>query len=1111
MDDEVEATQPATQPATQQQQPERPRAPPDPTILLILHPASPAANAAVAYLARRYPAYVRNHLESSLPGYICLSSKCPPKNPEAGYTFGRNPVKCDVALGQQSASRRVSNVHFRIFTTDEGVIMLEDCSTNGTWVDAVCLQSPRAVVNRHQIAGTPSRRRILTNSSQILLALGPVEDELKFIVDLKNTNHKAWEMIRGMGRPQVPNAMLPPGRRPAAGQGHNSDPTSEQYPFPEGWTGENGIYEVGDIIGKGAFAIVRKLTQKSTGDLFAVKIIHKKVFGPQEESGRKNGKARFLGILKEVEIMEQLKHPHIIHYEEYKEMPRQLYIRMEYLAFGDLSDYIRAHSVMAEPLAKIVTQQINQALVFIHGLNISHRDIKPDNILIKSKEPLVVKLSDFGLAKMIKEDHEFNKTFCGTMLYLAPEVFPTVVGVQHPVTRNIKYHKENRRYSHVCDMWSLGCVVYTLLTGEPPFTGQNQEEIQQKIVGGRYDVNRLTRHGVSEAAIDLVKSFLITDPTKRMNEKDALRHPWLDDGTSEDDCSQRGLPQYIDEDEEQILSQNIEVWEEVKGRLEAQDPREGLSEVDVHDLVNTRHPDLVQDNEGDVEIEGSQEQAHRIERERERVVIPSSQLRQVQNADSLERTVMPMRRHRTDNSLLGPSENDGSFEGSDVNSDIAGLSAYADNAIQQDEPAEVSSPDGAYAESSGIFGQSRVSELEGSDDDDSSRYYGGQGAGRIVDSMTSSRGDGFQYDSFVGLTKTPLSDRSMTLPRRRTPGPDGRSLAGMRTMVGNLNVASTTASESILHRKGSGRLSMDDRVTKRTSSPNLRRKSSPHDAPGILSRLPPENRMSVIDSEGSNANHDSPHQIALAKTDSLVTGGESLHHEDEGIDDAEHHADADAADLPSPAQPGFSRPKAIWGRLNPLPCSITHEPINLVDQHVRYGRSSACVCFVADTRVSKHHFVLLLAMEEDIEALANSTDNEEPFAPHPQMKAWIKVLGTNGIILHGRKLLKNDFFRVYDQDDIIVFRDKSEFLGFRIDLMIGTHGRTAEDLKFERDWDVVRAQHMAAAKAAKLGNGMVVAAGGAGAGPGLSRAVVERIEQNRKENKPFDDEHMPDA
>ncbi|KAK6358513.1 hypothetical protein TWF730_007844 [Orbilia blumenaviensis] len=1091
MDDEVEATQPSTQPATQQQQPERQKSAPDPSILLILHPASPAANIAVGYLARRYPAYVRNHVESSLPGYICLSSSVPPKNAEAGYTFGRNPVKCDVALGQQSSSRRVSNVHFRIFTTDDGVIMLEDCSTNGTWVDNVCLQSPRAVANRHQAHASSTRRRILTNSSQILLALGPVEDELKFIVDLKSTSPKAWEQIRGTNRQA--GGMLPPGRRPQAGQGHGTDATSEQYPFPDGWTGENGIYEVGDIIGKGAFAIVRKLTQKSTGSLYAVKIIHKRVFGPQEECGRKNGKARFLGVLKEVEIMEQLKHPNIIHYEEYREMPRQLYIRMEYVGFGDLSDYVKSRGPMPEDLTRIVTQQVNNALVFIHGLNISHRDIKPDNILIKSQDPLVVKLSDFGLAKMIKEDQDFNKTFCGTMLYLAPEVFPTVVGVQNPVTRNIKYHKENRRYSHVCDMWSLGCVIYTLLTGDPPFSGSNQDEIQQKICAGRWDVGKLSKCGISEVAIDLVKKFLITDPTKRLNEKEALRHPWLDDGTSEEDCSQGAMPPYIDEDEEEALSQQIKVWEEVKGRLEQQDPGR-QSEVDVRDLVGTR-VQQVHDDEGDVEIEGSQEQARRIERERERIAVPSSQLRQVQNADSLDKTVVPPLRPRVlDNSLLGPPEEDESFEGSDVNSDIAGLREYPDNQLQEDE-AEISSPDNAYEES-GVFGRSRVSEMEASDEE--SQFYGLQ-VGRVADSMVSSEGG---YDSFVGLAKTPISDRSMTIPRRRTPGPDGRSLAGMRTMVGNLNVASI-ASESILHRKGSGRLTTDDRVTKRGTSPSMRRKSSPHDIPTYLSRLPLENKMSIIDSEGSNGNHDVPIQeVAMTKNDSLTIGREYVHESDIEHDGIQQEPEIDAY-LSSSHQLDISRPKTIWGRLNPLPRSIPHEPINLVEQHVRYGRSSACVCFVSDTRVSKHHFILLLAHEDNIEALANSAENEESFTPHPEMKAWIKVLGINGIILHGRKLYKNGFFRVFDQDDIIVFRDKNEFLGFRVDLMVGDHGRTAQDLRYERDYDALMAHQAALAKQAKL-TGMTQPTNS------LTQQFRYQQQQTRKENMPFHDQHMPD-
>ncbi|KAF3933981.1 hypothetical protein ABW19_dt0209057 [Dactylella cylindrospora] len=656
-------------------------------------------------------------------------------------------------------------------------------------------------------------------------------------------------------------------------------------------------------------------------------------------------------------------------------------------------------------------------------------------------------------------------------------------------------------------MWSLGCVIYALLTGNPPFAGDNQEEIQQRIIAGRYDVSRLTRNSISDNAADLVKKLLITDPTKRMNEKEALRHPWLDDGTSEDDCSQGALPQYIDEDEEEILSQNIEVWETVKGRLEAQDPQQ--PDVDVHDLVNTKHPDLLQDDEGDVEIEGSQEQAQRLERER--AIVPSSQLRQVQNVDSLDKTVMPMRRHLPNNSLLAPSDHEGSIGASDENSDFAGLSRYADDIHDDDE--EVSSPDAAYADS-GVLGQSRVSAMEEESDDDS-QLYGAQTAGRITDSMTSSRGDGYQFDSFIGIAKTPTSERSMTLPsRRRTPGPDGRSLAGMRTMVGNLNVASTTASESILHRKGSGRLSMDDRVTKRTSSPSLRRKSSPHEAPA-LSRVPLENRMSVIDSEGSNPLNSSPPH--LAKTDSMVTGPTATiaNTSIRNLDGAENFENLPQGDSDNIIN---SRPKTIWGRLTPLPGSISHESINLVEQHVRYGRSSACICFVADTRVSKHHFVLLFAREDDIEAISRTTENEESFSPEPQMKAWIKVLGSNGMILHGRKLIKNDFFRVYHQDELIVFRDKRDFLGFKIDLLIGTHTRTREDLKNEEEWDALRAFQIAQAKQAKLTPAAIAAAGGAGNGPGLNLQLMQKLRAQQPKqqgqvrgNRGFDDEHMPDA
>lgn len=97
---------------------------------------------------------------------------------------------------------------------------------------------------------------------------------------------------------------------------------------------------------------------------------------------------------------------------------------MEYVPYGDLMTYINTGQVMPEYLCKQVARQICQALDYLHRQNVTHRDIKPDNILVASNEPFVVKLSDFGLSKVVTGDDTFLKTFCGTLLYCAPEVYP---------------------------------------------------------------------------------------------------------------------------------------------------------------------------------------------------------------------------------------------------------------------------------------------------------------------------------------------------------------------------------------------------------------------------------------------------------------------------------------------------------------------------------------------------------------------------------------------------------------------------------------------------------------------------------------------------------------
>jgi serine/threonine protein kinase len=96
---------------------------------------------------------------------------------------------------------------------------------------------------------------------------------------------------------------------------------------------------------------------------------------------------------------------------------------MEYVPYGELSSYFQDHGMIPEDLVKSITRQLLHALQYLHRRKITHRDIKPDNILVASLDPLKVKISDFGLSK-VAQDETFLKTFCGTLIYCAPEIYP---------------------------------------------------------------------------------------------------------------------------------------------------------------------------------------------------------------------------------------------------------------------------------------------------------------------------------------------------------------------------------------------------------------------------------------------------------------------------------------------------------------------------------------------------------------------------------------------------------------------------------------------------------------------------------------------------------------
>lgn len=296
-----------------------------------------------------------------------------------------------------------------------------------------------------------------------------------------------------------------------------------RYPGLERW-------ELVDKMGDGAFSNVYRArdTTGQQGEV-AIKVVRKYEMNSMQRSN----------ILKEVQIMRQLDHPNIIKLVEFSESRQYYYIILELAPGGELFHQIVRLTYFSEELSRHVIVQVAKALEYLHEeKGVVHRDIKPENILfepipmVPSKHPKPkqpgdedkvdegefipgqgaggigrIKIADFGLSKIVWDNQ--TMTPCGTVGYTAPEIV------------------KDERYSKSVDMWALGCVLYTLLCGFPPFYDESIEVLTEKVAKGQYTFLSPWWDEISKSAQDLISHLLTVDPEKRFTITEFLAHPWI--------------------------------------------------------------------------------------------------------------------------------------------------------------------------------------------------------------------------------------------------------------------------------------------------------------------------------------------------------------------------------------------------------------------------------------------------------------------------------------------------------------------------------------------------------------------------------------------------------
>ncbi|XP_054827693.1 serine/threonine-protein kinase 33 [Eublepharis macularius] len=267
------------------------------------------------------------------------------------------------------------------------------------------------------------------------------------------------------------------------------------------------IYSFGRKLGQGSFGVVIEVTHKETGVNWAIKKVNRE----------KAGSSAVKLLEREVNILKRVNHEHIIHLEEVFETPKRMYLVMELCEDGELKEILHRKGHFSENETRHIIQSLASAIAYLHKKDIVHRDLKLENILVKSSDfdeenemKLNIKVTDFGLAvqKVGGSESMFQST-CGTPIYMAPEV--------------ISAHD----YSQQCDVWSIGVIMYMLLCGEPPFLAGSEEKLFEIIRKGDLHYEHSIWKSVSEVAKHVLQLLLKVDPAHRITANELLDNQWI--------------------------------------------------------------------------------------------------------------------------------------------------------------------------------------------------------------------------------------------------------------------------------------------------------------------------------------------------------------------------------------------------------------------------------------------------------------------------------------------------------------------------------------------------------------------------------------------------------